>query len=110
MTFNSIDVGPLEPLLADADITAIFLDSDAVRYEKYGVMHISDIRFESDNQRRQVIEGIVVAGGEMLSVDNPKVFCILSDGTRVQAYYEPLSLSLHKAPQISDIDTVGETA
>ncbi len=97
MSQPPINVGPLEPLLADSAITAIHLDTDAIRYEKAGVTHSSNITFESENQRRQVIESIVAAGGGVVSPENPQVDCVLSDGTRVQAHYEPLSVSLYKA-------------
>jgi pilus assembly protein CpaF len=96
MTHLPINAGPLEPLLADAGVTAIYLDEEAIRYEKAGVMHTSDIQFESDDQRRQVIGSIVSAGGATLSASNPVVDCVLGDGTRVHAEYAPLSLSLHK--------------
>lgn len=90
------DTGPLEPLLADAGVTAIYIDEASIRYEKAAATHISDIRFESADQRRQVIESIVSAGGATLSADHPSVDGALADGTRVHAVYAPLSLSLHK--------------
>jgi Flp pilus assembly CpaF family ATPase len=59
---------------------------------------ISDsLPFESDNQRREVIESIVAAGNAVLSANNPVVDCVLADGTQVHAEYGPLSLSLHKS-------------
>lgn len=90
------NVGLLEPLLADTEITVIHINKEAIRYEKAGVSHTSDIRFKSDDQRRRVIGSIVSAGGATLSASNPVVNCMLSDGTRVHAEYAPLSMSLHK--------------
>lgn len=90
------DLGPLEPLLADSAITAVYITAHAIRYEKDGVMHTSAIMFESDAQRRDIIESIVAAGGASLSPANPVVDCVLTDGTRVHATYHPLELTLHK--------------
>lgn len=96
MTHLPINVGPLELLLSDEQITAVHINEEAIRYEKAGVTYTSEIQFESDNQRWQVIERIVSAGGGLLSADKPVVDCVLADGTGVHAEYEPLSISLHK--------------
>lgn len=96
MTRIPIDPGPLEVLLTDPAVTAIYLDSETVRYEKAGTTHTSGVRFESDGQRRQVIESIVAACGVVLTADHPAVDGVLSDGTRVCATFAPLSMVLHK--------------
>jgi len=84
-------------LLNDEDITAIHITEDMVNYEKAGVIYSSDIRFESEHQQRQIIESIVVAGGEILSPNKPVADCVLADGTQVHAEFNPLSLSLRKS-------------
>lgn len=91
-----MNLGPLEALLADPAITAIFIDGQGVRYSKNGLTQASDIAFENDAQRWQVIESIVSACGQTLTADHPTIECTLTDGTRVHAEYAPLSLSLHK--------------
>jgi pilus assembly protein CpaF len=96
MTDLPMNLGPLDALLADPAITAIFIDGQGVRYSKNGLTQASDIAFENDAQRWQVIESIVSACGETLSTDRPTVDCTLTDGTRVHAEYAPLSLSLDK--------------
>lgn len=96
MTPSPLNVGPLEALLADAQVTAIHVDDASIRYEKQGTTHVSALQFESSAQRRAVIDGIVRAGGETLSGRTPVVDCVLSDGTRVRAEHDPLRLSLHK--------------
>jgi type IV secretory pathway ATPase VirB11/archaellum biosynthesis ATPase len=50
MTVSPIKFGPLESLLADPVITAIYIDSQNVRYTKAGQTLASDIVFESDVQ------------------------------------------------------------
>lgn len=96
MTNLLMNLGPLDALLADPAITAIYIDAQGVRYSKHGLNQASEITFENDVQRWQVIESIVSACGETLSADHPMVDCTLTDGTRVHAEYSPLSLSLHK--------------
>lgn len=97
MSHSPINIGPLSQLLADDAITAIQITEDIVNYEKAGVIYSSDIKFESDDQRRQIIESIVAAGGEMLSLNKPVADCVLADGTQVHAEFTPLSLSLRKS-------------
>lgn len=97
MTHAPLEVGPLEPLLADSGVTAIHIEEGAIRYEKAGVMYTSDFQFENDDQQWQVIERIVRAGGGTLSAHQPVVGCILADGTQVRAEYKPLSMLLRKA-------------
>jgi pilus assembly protein CpaF len=96
MTDLPMNLGPLDALLADSAITAIYIDGQGVRYSKHGLTQMSEITFENDVQRWQVIESVVSACGETLSADHPTVDCTLTDGTRVHVVYMPLSLSLHK--------------
>lgn len=96
MTHIPIDPGPLEALLTDPAVTAIYVDSKSVRFEKAGNTHNSGIHFESDRQRQHVIESIVAACGAVLTADNPVMDGVLSDGTRVHATFAPRSIALHK--------------
>ena len=96
MTDAPINGGPLEPLLADPAITAIYVDGQGVRYTRNGLSQMSAITFENEAQRRQVIEHILAACGESFSADHHPIDCTLADGTRVHAAYEPPSLSLYK--------------
>lgn len=96
MTDTPIDVGPLEPLLADPLVTSITVDGQAVCYTRNGLTQISEITFESDTQCWQVITSILAACGESLSTEHHTVDCTLADGTRVHATYAPLLLTLAK--------------
>lgn len=96
MINSLMNMGPLEPLLTDPEITAIYIDAQGVRYSKNGLNQMSEITFENDAQWWQLIESIVRACGITLSADHPTVDSTLMDGTRVEAVYTPLSLSLHK--------------
>ena len=95
MTHVPLDLGPLEPLLADPAVTAIYIDEDSIRVEKAGTAQTSGLRFDSDTQRRQVIESIVAACGAQLAAASPEVEGVLTDGTRVHATFTPLRLALH---------------
>ena len=96
MSTKPLDVGILDVLLSDPDITAIHVDETSIRYEKVAQTHRTDLTFVDAAQRQHVIESIVGAGGKTLSAAIPTVDCVLDDGTQVHAEYAPLSLSLHK--------------
>lgn len=97
MSSVPMTIDPLEPLLADSTITAIHITEHAIKYEKGGVTHSSDILFQNDDQLRRVIVGIVATAQTELSTAHPIVDGVLTDGTRVHAEYEPLSISLYKS-------------
>lgn len=96
MSTKPIDVGILEVLLTDPDITAIHVDETSIRYEKIAQTHRTDLTFVDATQRQHVVESIVRAGGKTLSAAIPMVDCVLEDGTKVHAEYAPLMLTLHK--------------
>ncbi|MBI1257275.1 MAG: hypothetical protein GC204_07380 [Chloroflexi bacterium] len=96
MSTHPIEVGILEVLLTDPDITAIRVDEASIRYEKRAQMHQTDLTFVDAAQRQRVVESIVQAGGKRLSAALPSVDCVLEDGTLVHAEYAPLLLTLRK--------------
>jgi Flp pilus assembly CpaF family ATPase len=96
MTAKPIDVGVLEVLLTDPDITAIQVDETSIRYEKAAKSHRTELSFKDAAQRLHVVESIVQAGGKTLSTAAPIVDCVLEDGTQVHAEYAPLLLTLQK--------------
>ena len=96
MSTKQLDVGVLEVLLTDPDITVIHFDETSIRYEKVAHTHQTDLTFVDAAQRQNVIESIVRAGGKTLSAAIPMVDCVLDDGTQVHAEYAPLSLILRK--------------
>jgi Flp pilus assembly CpaF family ATPase len=96
MSAQPIDVGVLEVLLTDPDITAIQVDETSISYEKAAQTHRTGLTFVDAAQRQHVIESITQAGGKTLSAAIPTVDCVLEDGTQVHAEYAPLLLTLHK--------------
>jgi pilus assembly protein CpaF len=85
--------GPLEPALADPEITEIMVNGcGQVFVEKKGKLSLSPISFWDDAQLMQVIERIVAPLGRRIDESSPKVDARLPDGSRVNAIIPPLAL------------------
>lgn len=97
MTAQTIDVGPLEPLLADPAVTLIEATAQQVRYKKAGRSFVSEVAFDSADQLSRVTSAILQAGGVTVASGQQVTECVLADGTQVQAQMEPLRLTLRKA-------------
>ena len=90
---ESLGLGPLEELLADAAVTEIMVNGcDQIFCEKSGKIQISSVTFTSNQQLRNVIERIVTPLGRRIDEKTPYVDARLSDGSRVNAVIEPLSI------------------
>jgi pilus assembly protein CpaF len=86
-------LGPLEPLLKDATISDILVNShDAVYIERDGMLVETNVRFRNQQHVRQIIEKIVSAIGRRIDDSSPIVDARLKDGSRVNAIIPPLSL------------------
>ena len=85
--------GILQPLLDDADITEIMVNSmNGVYVEKKGRIEKTDVRFESDDQIMQVIFNIIHPLGRIIDTDHPTVDARLPDGSRVNAIIPPVAI------------------
>ena len=93
--FNDIvGLGPLEPLLADPDITEIMVNGyDRVYVEIRGKIEATDIKFRDNNHVMNVINRIVSSVGRRIDESSPMVDARLADGSRVNAVIPPVSLS-----------------
>ncbi|MDD2709840.1 MAG: ATPase, T2SS/T4P/T4SS family [Verrucomicrobiae bacterium] len=90
---EAIGLGPLEPFLADTDITEVMVNGpDMIYYEKKGKLHLSEGFFLDENQLVGVIERIVAPIGRRIDESQPMVDARLKDGSRVNAIIPPLSL------------------
>ena len=57
-------LGPLEPLMQDAEISDILVNTyKSVFIERHGRLEKTDVRFQDDKHLLQVIDRIVSAGG-----------------------------------------------
>ncbi len=85
--------GPLEPLLANPDITEIMVNGyDEVFVERYGLIESTNVKFENDAHLRRVIDRIVSPIGRRVDESSPMVDARLPSGYRVNATIPPLSL------------------
>lgn len=96
---SDLYVGPLETLLQDPTVNEIQVQPETILCRRGAETFSSDLRFADAAERWRVIRGIVQAGGQTLSTENPVVACVLADGTQVHAVLDPLSLTLRKANQ-----------
>lgn len=86
-------LGPLEPLLADAQIADILINGPKQVYiEKNGKLQLTDVQFNDDDHLINIIDRIVSAVGRRIDESSPMVDARLKDGSRVNAIIPPLAL------------------
>jgi pilus assembly protein CpaF len=85
--------GPLEPLLADPEITEIMVNGpETVYIERFGRIEPTEVSFENDTHLRRIIDRIVAPLGRRVDESSPMVDARLPSGYRVNATIPPLSL------------------
>ena len=88
-----LGLGPLEPLLADAGVSDILVNSHKqVFVERSGKLELTDVRFRDEAHLRQIIDRIVSRVGRRVDESSPMVDARLADGSRVNAIIPPLAL------------------
>jgi pilus assembly protein CpaF len=88
-----LGLGPLEPLLGDADVTEIMVNGPYEIYvEKGGVIEETQARFADEAHLMRVIDRIVGAVGRRVDESSPFVDARLLDGSRVNVIIPPLAL------------------
>lgn len=86
-----VGLGPLQPLMADPDITDILVNRhDEVYVERRGRLELAAARFRDQAHLEQVIAKIVALVGREISVDKPLVDARMVDGSRANAVYAPV--------------------
>jgi pilus assembly protein CpaF len=86
-------LGPLEPLLRDAKISDILVNSkDRVFIERGGILEKTNTTFRDDRHLMQIIDRIVSRVGRRVDESSPMVDARLPDGSRVNAIIPPLAL------------------
>lgn len=84
--------GPLEGLLADAEVTEVMVNGPhAVFYERGGKIYPSSQSFSDDGQLRTLIDRILGPLGRRIDEASPMVNARLPQGHRVNAVIPPLS-------------------
>jgi len=90
---EAVGLGPLEPLLAAADITEIMVNRhDEVYVERGGRLSRHPAAFTSEQSLRWAIERIVTPLGRRIDESSPMVDARLADGSRVHAIIPPVAL------------------
>lgn len=85
--------GPIEPLLRDADVNDIMINTARRVYiENKGKMYVTDIEFTNDQHLIGVIQRIVSRVGRRVDEANPMVDARMPDGSRFNAIIPPLAL------------------
>jgi pilus assembly protein CpaF len=86
-----VGLGPLQPLMANPDITDILVNRhDEVYVERGGRLELTAARFRDLAHLEQVIAKIVALVGREISVDKPLVDARMVDGSRANAVYAPV--------------------
>ncbi len=89
-----IGLGPLEQLLADAEISEIMVNGPKQIYiEKRGKLIKTDVTFSNDEHVLRIIDRIVAPLGRRVDESSPMVDARLPDGSRVNAIIRPLALN-----------------
>jgi pilus assembly protein CpaF len=90
---ETFGLGPIEPLLADPDISDILVNNSSNTYvERFGKLHKTDVVFRDDRHLLQIIERIVSKIGRRIDESSPYVDARLPDGSRVNAIIPPLAI------------------
>ncbi len=88
-----LGLGPLEPLLKDAEISDILVNGPHQIYvERQGRLNLEGRRFADSAHLIRTIERIVSRVGRRIDESSPMVDARLPDGSRVNAIIPPLSL------------------
>lgn len=90
---ETFGLGPLEPLLADYQISDILVNNaSSVYIEKGGKLIKTDVYFRDNAHLMQIIERIVSKVGRRIDESSPYVDARLPDGSRVNVIIPPLAL------------------
>ncbi len=86
-------LGPLEPLLQDASITDILVNTHQQVYiERGGMLELTNVVFKDAAHLRHIIDKIVSNVGRRVDESSPMCDARLDDGSRVNVVIPPLSI------------------
>jgi pilus assembly protein CpaF len=86
-----VGLGPLQPLMADPEITDILVNRfDEIYIERRGRLEFVSNAFRDEAQLEQVIQKIVALVGREINIDKPLVDARMVDGSRANAVYAPV--------------------
>jgi pilus assembly protein CpaF len=86
-------LGPLEPLLKDASISDILVNTcNSIYVERKGVLEKTNLTFKDNRHLLHIIDKIVSAVGRRVDESSPMVDARLADGSRVNVIIPPLAV------------------
>ena len=86
-------LGPLEPLLQDASITDILINTHRRVYvERGGLLELTGVVFKDAQHLRHIIDKVVSHVGRRVDESTPMCDARLADGSRVNVVIPPLAL------------------
>lgn len=87
-------LGPIGELMADPDITEIMINGpEQVYVERAGLMELSDVRFDNEDDLRRLIEVLLRPTGRAVSSATPYADFRLADGSRGNVVIPPIALN-----------------
>jgi pilus assembly protein CpaF len=90
---DMVGLGPLEPLLADENISDILVNNyHSVYIERYGHLEETDVSFRNEKHAYQVAQRIANKVGRRVDEASPICDARLPDGSRVNIIVPPLAL------------------
>jgi pilus assembly protein CpaF len=90
---DTVGLGPLEELMADARVEEVMVNGPAEVYvERGGRIERTQVRFESERELRDTIERILTPLGRRIDELSPMVDARLEDGSRVNVVIPPLAV------------------
>jgi len=85
--------GIIQPLLDDPSVSEIMVNGfQNVYIEKSGILHRTDLTFQSDAEVLQLIQKIITPLNRRIDPDQPMVDGRLPDGSRVNAVIPPVAI------------------
>lgn len=89
-----VGFGPLEPLLAQEDITEIMVvGPDEVYIERSGRIFPATVQFRDEQHIRHIVDRIIASIGRRLDDSSPMVDARLPDGSRINAIIPPVAVN-----------------
>jgi pilus assembly protein CpaF len=86
-------LGPLEPLLKDATVSDILINThESVYVERFGQLEPTAIRFKDEAHLLRIIGKIVSGVGRRIDESSPMVDARLPDGSRVNVAVRPVAV------------------
>ncbi|MGW2816510.1 TadA family conjugal transfer-associated ATPase [Streptomyces sp. NPDC001415] len=88
-----VGTGPLEPLLADPEVTDVLVSApDRVWVDRGGGLELTEVRFVDAAAVRRLAQRLAAVAGRRLDDARPWVDARLPDGTRMHAVLEPVAV------------------